>query len=193
MTTPLVQCAKCGVPIPVDGLHQEHFHFAPCPNCATAVRVELFPAFHRPLPSGVDGEALVTDEEAGCFYHAGKKAVVPCAECGRFLCALCDCEIKGRHLCPACLDTGRKKGKLKELENQRTLYDNIALSLAIYPLLLFYLTVFTAPMVLFLSIRHWNSPTSLLPRSKLRFLIAMALASLQIAGWTFLFASALFL
>lgn len=191
MTTPLVQCAKCRVPIPADGSNQGRF--APCPNCGTAVRVELFPAFHRPLPSGIDGEALVTDEEAGCFYHAGKKAVVPCAECGRFLCALCDCEIKGRHLCPACLDTGRKRGKLKELENQRTLYDNIALSLAIYPLLVFYLTVFTAPMVLFLSIRHWNSPTSLLPRSKLRFLIAMALASLQIAGWTFLFASAFFL
>lgn len=191
MITPLVQCARCRAPLPADGSHQGRF--APCPKCGTPLRVELFPAFHRPLPLGVDGEALVTDEDAGCFYHAGKKAIVPCAECGRFLCALCDCEIKGRHLCPACLDTGRKKGKLKELENQRTLYDNIALSLAIYPLLVFYLTVFTAPMVLFLSIRHWNSPTSILPRSKLRFVAAMLLASLQIAGWALLFAGAFFL
>jgi hypothetical protein len=191
MTTPLVQCAKCRFPVPLDTFARESF--APCPNCGTAVRVELFPAFQRPLLSGVEGEALLTDEEAGCFYHAGKKAVVPCAECGRFLCALCDCEIKGRHLCPACLDTGRKKGKLKELENQRTLYDNIALSLAVYPLLVFYLTLFTAPMVLFLSIRHWNSPTSILPRSKLRFLSAMLMASLQIVGWTLLIGSAFFL
>jgi hypothetical protein len=189
MTTPPVQCAKCRVPIPVATFAREGF--APCPNCGTSLWVELFPAFGRPLPSGVDGEALVTDEEAGCFYHAGKKAVVPCAECGRFLCALCDCEIKGRHLCPACLDTGRKKGRLKELENQRTLYDNIALSLAVYPLLVFYLTLFTAPMVLFLSIRHWNSPTSILPRSKVRFMIALFLASLQIAGWTILIANVL--
>jgi hypothetical protein len=185
MTAPSVQCDNCRVAIPAELFNRGAF--APCPSCATAVWAELFPAFQRPLPSGHDGAAVLTEEEAACFYHPRKQAVVPCDACGRFLCALCDCELKGRHLCPGCLERGRKEGKLRGLEHQRLLYDNIALSLAIYPLLIFYLTLFTAPMVVYLSIRHWNSPSSILPRTKVRYVIALLLALMQIGGWTFVF------
>ena len=132
-------------------------------------------------------EHIVAEDEAGCFYHPGKKAAVPCAECGRFLCSLCDVELNGKHVCPTCIDSGRKKGKIKNLENHRTLYDDIALSLSIMPLIFFWLTLITAPVSLFMSIRYWKAPLSIIRRTKIKFIIAILLSSLQIAGWTFFF------
>lgn len=160
---------------------------SPCPACATAVRVEIFPAFFRKMNPGQSGEAIMVEGESSCFNHPQKKAVRPCDGCGRFLCALCDCELNGRHFCPACLDAGKTKGKIKSLENQRTLYDSIALSLAVYPILIFYFTIITAPMTLFIAIRHWKSPLGLVRRSRFRFVIAIILASLQLGGWGFFF------
>jgi hypothetical protein len=78
-------------------------------------------------------------------------------------------------------------GKIKGLENQRTLYDGVALSLAIYPLLIFYFTLVTAPVALFVAIRYWNAPRSIVHRSKIRCVAAIILASMQIAGWAVLF------
>jgi hypothetical protein len=73
------------------------------------------------------------------------------------------------------------------LENRRVLYDKIALALALYPMLLFYLTFFTAPMAIFVAIRYWKAPSSILPRTRVRFVIALVLAVFQIAGWIALF------
>lgn len=156
---------------------------APCPGCGAVMQVEVYPALFRRLTPGRDGEALVVESEASCFYHPQKKALLPCEGCGRFLCALCDCELHGQHFCPACLETGKKKGKIKRLENERTLYDNIALSLSLYPLLIFYLTLITAPMALYLALRYWNAPRSIVHRTKLRFICAIVFASLELAGW----------
>lgn len=99
------------------------------------------------------------------------------------MCALCDCELHRDHYCPACLEVGRKKGKIKSLENQRTLYDSIALSLAVFPVLIFYFTIITAPMALYIAIRYWNAPRSIIHRTKIRYVLAILLASLQIIGW----------
>jgi hypothetical protein len=96
----------------------------------------VFRAFFQPVPRGRDGDPVLIEGEASCFYHPQKKAAVPCEACGRFLCALCDCELHGKHFCPACLETGKQKGKIQKLESQRTLYDNIALALAVYPVAL---------------------------------------------------------
>jgi len=128
---------------------------------------------------------LVADE-ATCFYHPQKKAVLPCEGCGRFLCALCDCELHGQHFCPACLEVGRKKRKIKSLENERTLYDSIALSLAVLPVAivpLIYFTFITAPASLFVALRYWNAPRSIVHRTRIRLVLAIIFASLQIVGW----------
>jgi hypothetical protein len=139
--------------------------------------------FRRHTP-GRDGEAVVVENEASCFYHPQKKAVLPCEGCGRFLCALCDCELHGQHFCPACLETGKKKGKIKRLENERVLYDDLALALAVLPLLIFYFTLVTAPIALYIAIRYWNSPRSIVRRqTHWRFVIAIIFATLEIAGW----------
>lgn len=161
--------------------------FAPCPACGVPLQIEVFPALFRKIAPGQSGEAIMIEGESSCFYHPQKKAVVPCDGCGRFLCALCDCALDDRHFCPACLETGRTKGKIKNLENQRTLYDSIALALAIFPMLIFYFTIITAPMTLFVVIRYWKAPSSILRRTKIRFLAAMVISLLQIGGWAALF------
>jgi len=156
---------------------------SPCPACGIAVQVEIFPALFRPAARGRGGEAVMVEGEASCFYHPQKKAVVPCQGCGRFLCALCDCELHGEHFCPACLEVGRQKGRITRLENQRTLYDGIALSLALLPLLIFYFTIVTAPIALYIAIRYWNAPRSIVHRTRIRLVVAIILATLQIIGW----------
>ena len=185
MRAEAIQCGKCRAPVPAEFFNRGSF--SPCPACGTLLEVEVFPAFHRSLPAVAAAEAVLTDEEASCFFHPEKKAAVPCEACGRFLCLLCDCEIGGQHLCPTCLETGKKKGRIKSLENRRVLYDKIALALAVYPMLLFYLTIFTAPMAIFVAIRYWKAPASILPRTRVRSVIAIVLALLQIAGWIALF------
>jgi hypothetical protein len=161
----------------------------PCPFCKSLLRVDVFPAMFREIPAGKSGEVLLEKREAGCFYHPQKKAVIVCSLCGRFLCDLCDVELNENHLCPSCLEKGRTKRKIESLEDHRTCYDKIALLIAIVPILGFWLTILTAPIVLFITIRHWKSPGSIVRKTKIRFIAAFVIASLQIAGWTFFFTS----
>jgi len=155
-----------------------------CGSCGAALQVDVFPARFAGLAAGKAAETILADGEVGCFYHPGKRAALPCDGCGRFLCSLCDVELGGRHICPRCLETQRKKGRLDTLETERTLYDQIALSLAILPMIVFYLTVLTAPATIFVSLRYWKRPGSLVRPTKFRFVLAMVIALLQIAGWT---------
>jgi hypothetical protein len=181
MNSPLVQCSNCNAAL-LDGVFNQP-DFRPCPSCAAPLQIEIFPALFRRAMPGRPGEAILIESEASCFYHPQKKAVLPCDGCGRFVCALCDCEMDGRHYCPTCLEAGRTKGKIKNLQNSRTLYDTIALWLTIFPILVFYLTFITAPMALFIAIKHWNTPTSIVRNNKAGYILAIVLASLQILGW----------
>jgi len=154
-----------------------------CLSCGVAIRADAFPALIRKMPAVQTGELLQTDNEASCFYHPKKKATVPCSVCGRFLCALCDVVLDGRSMCLTCMETGKNQRKIKSIENTRTLYDNRALSIAVIPLLFVYLTIITAPIALFMSFWYWKKPSSIIPRTKIRFIIAIILSLLQIAGW----------
>jgi hypothetical protein len=176
-----VQCPACRAPL-LDGIFNR-LDFARCPSCGVPLQIEIFPAMFQKNSAGQSGEALMSESESSCFYHPQKKAALPCDGCGRFLCALCDCQVDDRHYCPTCLQSGKTKGKIQSLDNSRPLYDSIALALAIYPMLIFYFTVITAPMTLFVAIRYWKAPMSILRRSKIRFIAAVVIALLQIAGW----------
>lgn len=181
MSSLLPTCPSCRTPLGESLFNRSDL--APCPACGERIQIEIFPALFRPSTRGRSGEALMVEGESSCFYHPQKKAVVPCDGCGRFLCALCDCQLHSEHFCPSCLETGRQKGRIKRLENQRTLYDAIALSLATLPLLIFYFTIVTAPIALYLVIRYWNAPLSIVHRTKLRLVLAALLATAQIVGW----------
>jgi hypothetical protein len=175
-----IVCTHCHEPLSAG--YYNIPHLVPCPSCQTPIKVDVFPALFRDLQPGKTGEALI-DDQAGCFYHPLKKAVIPCDQCGRFLCALCDVEFGGKHVCTVCLETGQKKGKIVDLERHRTLYDSTALRLALYPLIIFYFTLVTAPITLYIAIRHWRSPMSIVRRTKIRFILAIAIAILEILAW----------
>ena len=181
MTPQPVSCAQCRTPL------SDLFNVGElraCPGCGTPTLVEVFPALFRVRAVGAAAETILTEGDAGCFFHPQKKALVPCEGCGRFLCALCDVELHGQHLCPACLEVGRKQGRLKNLENHRDLYDRTALLLATVPLALFLgPSIVGAPIALFLVIRYWNAPGDYVQPGKTRLLIAGLLAALQVLGW----------
>ena len=185
--TSLLSCTKCNTPL--SGQMINSYSLVACPSCESFLRADVFPALYREFPTARSGDTLQMDKEAGCFYHPRKKAVVPCSACGRFVCDLCDVALNGRHLCPSCFEKGKTKRKIKSLENQRTCYDTIALSVATVSILIYWFSLFTAPFVIYLTVRHWNSPSSIIPRTKIRFGLAFIIASLQIAGWIFVFSN----
>lgn len=181
----MLNCTHCNAPL--GNAAANTYSLVPCSACSGLLRVDVFPAINRAMPTQQAGAALQENQEAGCFYHPRKKAVVPCTACGRFLCALCDVSLNGQHLCPACLEKGKTKRKIKNLENHRTCYDSVALIVATVSLLVYWFTIFTAPLVIYLTVRHWRSPSSIIPRTKIRFIIAFTIAGVQIAGWIIFF------
>ena len=186
MTKRAPACTKCSTPLSAEFLNVEEFR--ECPSCSSKIRVELFPAYFREAQKGSAGEALLADTEASCFYHPQKRAAVVCSECGRFLCLLCDLELEGKHFCAGCLETAKEKNKIASIQNKRTLYDSMALHLAIFPMLLFYFTIITAPMAMYFAIKHRRTPSSLVRKpSHWRFVVAIILSGLQLLGWVVLF------
>jgi len=178
---PAIACPACRRLLPEDFFNRPAF--APCPGCGQEVRAEVFPAAARPEAAATMAQPVLVEGEAGCFYHPQKKAVIPCAGCGRFLCALCDCPFDGAHYCPACLELGKSRGKLAKLENSRMRYDRIALWLALLPMLVFYFTLITAPATLYLVFRYWNAPRGLVQRGRTRMVCAGIIAGFQVTAW----------
>jgi hypothetical protein len=145
----------------------------------------LFPALLRPIAAGSVGERITDAGQAACFYHPHKTAHVPCDACGRFICALCDVELQGQHLCPSCVESGRRKGTLTTFENKRLLWDSIAITTAVLPLLvLWFVSFITAPAAIIVAIIGWRKPRSLAPRrAKPRFIFAIVFSLLVLVGW----------
>jgi hypothetical protein len=158
-----------------------------CPRCRSDLRVSVFPAIHRDIGPGAAAEKAVLDSEATCFFHSDKKAAAVCDDCGRFLCALCDVPLAGRHLCPRCVEAGREKKTLTTLETYRTSYPSLAIMVSIVPLILYpltFLTFITAPIAIFLVIYGWRKPPSLTGRKRRPTMIAaLVFAVAQCAGW----------
>ena len=174
-----ITCGACSFSLSADAWNHEEGVL--CPSCGQRIQALVFPAMERSR-AGAAPEALGEDSEASCFFHPESRAAVPCAECGRFLCNLCDIELDGRHLCPACFQAGVSSNKLETLETRRTMYDTMALAVATLPALLFWPALIGAPSALYLVIRRWRAPLSILPRTRIRFLLAVLFALAEIAG-----------
>lgn len=180
-----VTCTWCKAPVAPD-LLDDAFHF--CPTCDARLRIHIFPALAREHDAPV--ETALSEGHSSCFYHAHKRAVITCENCGRFLCSLCDVEIGGVHCCPACLESGKRKQELVALEVQHTRYDRIALALTTMPfitLFFWWLSLLAAPAALFLVIRFWNRKSKILPGTHMINTIAGLLAIAEICGWIALF------
>jgi hypothetical protein len=184
MEPSLIACPQCQWPVTAAAAATGTP--VPCPRCATAFTVTLFPALFRDAEGGRVGEPTVDEAQAACFFHAARKAVVACAACGRFLCELCDLPDGNRHVCPLCLGSdpaGGPGAAAASCQPGTVLYDNIALALALWPLLLVFPTLITAPAALFVVVRYWGRTAPPLPRSRGRFILAALLALAEIGAW----------
>ena len=183
----MVTCGECSFPIPPEFWNGpwNREDGALCPGCRQRIFAAVFPAIEN-ARAGAAPETIAESTEASCFFHPESRAAVPCSECGRFLCNLCDIELDGRHLCPSCFRAGVKTKKLESVETQRVMYDTIALASATLPALLLWPALLGAPAALYLAIRRWRTPLSIVPRTRVRFVIAALLALAEIGAIGFL-------
>ena len=178
-----IACAVCATPVPREFWNREEG--VRCGGCGRIVRVSAFPAIALQIV-GTGPEALRGESEASCFYHPQSRAAKVCEECGRFLCALCDLEVEGRHLCPRCFESGVGAHKIQTAEPRRVMYDSIALALATFPFLLIWPALIGAPWSLFIVVTRWNTPSSVVPRTKIRFIIAALFALAELGFIVFM-------
>lgn len=181
----MIPCSQCHTTLTADAINTTAL--ANCSHCGARQQVDVYPALVNGLATGQTGERLLNQKEASCFYHPEKRAHLPCSACGRFMCALCDIELEGKHICPICLENGKTSEKMTRLVDRRVSYDRIALMVALLPILTIWFTIITAPIALFLSIRYWNAPLSIVSRTRIRFILAIIAAVIQIVLWVLFF------
>jgi len=175
-----VPCNRCNSPLPKWELSGPPA--AVCPECGAASIVRVFPALFYG-PSGPVTAETAAEGEATCFDHPAKRAVASCSRCGRFVCQLCAVEFHDAVWCPACFTAGEYEAKAPAFENSRTLFDSTALTVALAPLLVWPFTAISAPIALFVALRYWRRPLSLVRRWRWRAPLAAAIALCEIGCW----------
>ncbi len=181
MRTDLLKCGDCRRDLSVSALNAG---LVTCPFCDGAQQIIAFPALVAGSEATREAERLMVEGESSCFYHERKKAARPCEGCGRFMCALCDLEVFGRHICPACLEKERTDHKSHTFADRRVRYDSVALALALWPVFLCWpITIVTAPMAGYVAVRYWSAPRPLVRSSRWRAVVAVGLAGLEGVGW----------
>lgn len=181
MAVPALQCHRCATrlpsePVPLQALSE-------CPGCESRLAIHLFPAWGRSAPVGESAQPITDAREAACFFHADRRAVHPCDQCGRFLCALCDFPIGNRHLCGGCVEKSARGTHLGELERHRQRWDIIVWYCLVPPLFFCaYVVPITAIVGIVLGFKHLKSPPSLVARSRLWLKLGIAFAFLELIG-----------
>ncbi|MBW8864612.1 MAG: hypothetical protein JF609_06760 [Verrucomicrobia bacterium] len=177
-----IACPNCGAFLP--STTAELQALTGCRACQRPMEVAVFPAYERPIAVGVAAEKVVMEGEAACFYHPDNRAQVPCDACGRFLCALCDLDLNGKHFCPQCLEKAMQKNTLQSVERTRTRWDMIVFLLLLLPVIPCFLLLLplTALCALVLIGVKWNAPRSLVSNVRVRFIIYAILGVLELIG-----------
>ena len=156
-----------------------------CPICRQASRAWLFPALHRESRADA-GQRLLEEGQSSCMAHPQKQAVAVCDACGKFLCALCDVEWNGEHLCTACIQHRKQSDHEGAHQTSYIHYDSVALGIVLLSLLMmsfFGLGGLIAPVTLYVAWRYWRVPWRPVPHRKWRMALAVLLATLIFVGW----------
>jgi len=159
-----------------------------CDGCRKSSSVIALPALledGKPKPPPLieaPGEG-----DAACFYSPGRKATKECGHCGVLISDVWAAQWGSKVVCLKCLEHLRETTKDATFQSKRVLWDNITALLALTPftLVLYFLAPFTAPAAVLLGLWHWNSPRSLVPRSRLRLVLGLLLGLLQVGGGVF--------
>jgi hypothetical protein len=176
-------CPKCGRML--DSTAWIDAECGVCPNCHVDFDFVGFPALMA-RPARVVPKDVLVAEHATCFYHPENQAESVCEGCGRFLCAVCAIDFAGRLLCPECIRSTTKKDI--NSVGSRTLYEGIAMSLAVVPLLVWPFTAITAPVAVGMVFVGWRKPRSLVAGGRAKLVVAGLIAVAEIAAWIFVLA-----
>ena len=179
MAVPAIACGACASPVPAESWNNSIG--IRCLGCGGVVEVTAFPAIARTV-KGAAPEAVDSETEASCFFHPESRAAAPCDQCGRFLCHLCEIQIDGRVLCPTCFSANVSSNQIETVITSRTMYDTMTLAVSTFPALLFWPVLLSAPATLVMVFRYWNKPGSILPRTRVRFVLAALFAVAEIVG-----------
>ncbi len=174
-------CPACGLEQSNDLNHNP----SACARCESSISIELFPAFYR-AEETIRHQAIVADQ-ASCFFHADRLAEFSCGRCGRFLCALCRICWAGEDSCAACLETANSGKRAKQLASTRFHYDSLALALSTLPILTGVISIITAPVALGFALFTFKRECSVVPRTKIRLLMAILFSTATIAAWAAFF------
>ena len=174
-------CPECGFEL--KPAFFESSDFRNCQICGVEVSATPFPACFADSKTITAMELDRGEDETSCFHHDSKKAIADCTRCGKFLCALCAVEVGSDVLCPECLVSGEQKASDPRLERERTLYDSIALTIAILPAMTISLSILGAPAAMYVALRYWRRPSSLVRRFGWRKYAAVLIALAQLAFW----------
>jgi hypothetical protein len=180
----LIHCTRCAASLPIWIIKAGDA--AMCPSCSASLIVRVFPALLAARPRLNPDDLRIEAGEASCFYHLSKRAAASCAHCGRFVCALCAVDFDGSTWCPGCMADAQSGKKHAKLEHRRLLWDSIALGAATWPFIAFLWPAIPGSLAtIFISIRYWKRPTSLVPRLKWRFALAILIALAELAFFGF--------
>ncbi len=185
-----VHCPLCHSQLPLAVMAARQGDEVACTACGRASHIQVLPALIEaarpkppPPPPDPPGEG-----EAACFYSPGRKATQTCGHCGVLISDVWAAQWGRETICLKCLEHLSAQAKDQRFESQRRLWDNITLALACVPLtgFLWFFAFVTAPAALLVGLWHWNSPRSLVPRSRWRLVLGLLLAVAQIGFGLFL-------
>jgi hypothetical protein len=181
-------CPECGFELKPDFTASSEYRA--CHVCGHETSVLPYPSCFAQGQTITQADLRREEDDASCFYHESKKAANACAQCGRFICALCSAQIGEQVLCPACVVSSEKASGEKRpgrLERGRTLYDSLSLIVAVFPALTISFSIVGGPIAVYLALRYWKRPGSVVRRYQWRKWLALGLGLAETGGWIWLF------
>jgi hypothetical protein len=174
---PVLHCPGCRSRLKVG--REISFFEEKCPVCHREVSVTVFPRLFREWAVAEAG-APAAEGEASCSFFPGERAEKVCDECGCFLSARAAVSWAARDLCLPCLHRLREVEKDPGYIGRTRLQDKRALALVTW---LAPLSLFTAPLALYLLLRYRGRPEGFAPRSRLTWWVAFTLAITWLIVW----------
>lgn len=176
-------CPRCDAPdLPVPAGADGRTALS-CGNCQAGIEIDLLTPPAVPAPRLSAGAST---GEASCFFCEGQAATDECSMCGRFVCDRCKVDWAGSVTCMTCLHASREIKDSDAFNRRRVIYDNVALSFMLLPLLLpiygVFFSLMMTPVSFFFLVRYWNAPRGIVPRGRARQYIALGISVFVIVG-----------
>lgn len=150
-----------------------------CPACRADISVNALPAIHGHR-SGRKRDENASEGNPVCHFFPNLRAATVCDECGVFLSHRANVRWSDRDLCLPCLHRLREESHDPSFVGRGRFYDRISLALVTYGAPI---SLFTAPVALFLLLRHSKDKASFVPHRSSTWWVALLLSILWLALW----------